>query len=130
MCLIFKVKEGKDDSLQYSTFSCGSFYLYAVIQGDINSLWLLELQASEPADELLIRGSASLFPCPAPLEQFIALLQQNPSSTTRPINALELLMLLTVCKNSNLLQLFFIFMAFTYHYLRYLTGGSLFFPFL
>lgn len=72
------------------------------------------------------RGSTSLFPSPAPLEQFIALLQQNPSSTTHPINALVLLTLLTMCKNFNLLQLFFIFMAFTYHYLGYLIGGSLF----
>lgn len=123
--MIFKVKEGENDSLQYSTFTRGSFYLYAVIQGDINSPWLVELQTSEPADVLLIRGNTSLFPCPAPLKQFIALSQQNPSSTTHPINAVVPLTLLTVCKNFNLLQLFFIFMAFTYHCLRYLIGGSL-----
>lgn len=55
LCSIFKVKEGKNYSLKYSTFSRGSFYLYAVIQGDINSLWLVEVQTSEPADVLLIQ---------------------------------------------------------------------------
>lgn len=57
LCLIFKVKEGKDDSLQYSTLSCGSFYLDAVIRGDINSLWLVE-----PADVLLIQRHCLPFP--------------------------------------------------------------------